>query len=702
MLPKTVPAVLIWFLAAAALLAGWVLFSPYQSHFGAGLRVLGDFQPSAYWGVPKDGRGDEWATYLPMLKQAMSENFPSISALEPYREKLRWFIGLPSLDASLALLPNQALYWFLPGHLALSAQGIYYNLLFVASFVWLLRNFGVRPLIAVVAAVSLLFSQIYQVWWTSNFPALGASILPFAIVTSQLRPVIRYTALSWAIGHLLFGQIYPPFYISLAFALGGTCVAMRPEMLRPRNVLFVILAAVAPVGLFLLLRHDFVSAVAATSYPGLRVELGGGSSLAVLLGMFFPTITLSGLPFDGDSVHELSVGGTILPLLALAALTTIKWDKQLVVLLIVSAATMLILTVYATVGFPEWIAKVTGFSLMPGRRAQLGASALAVVVSAIVLSKGWSTIRPVPILLAFGALAYLTYALGVRQDLVGNFVGARYYAAVPIVVVGAVMIAVLVWRTLGRGSGLNFAAPAAASALVLMSVVQAIVFGSFNPVMDARRITSPVDSQVTRDWAALYRMNKGQPLAVVGNYGHLLRGESLAALEAIHLANVDPEILKERFPQLSDADRDEMFNRFNGVAFDILPRSVRGATNVFAAEGYAVAFPHTTTTGPLAPVARPVEILATAEGTGTFNVWWRGVLDSPAAVDAPLELSLPCPTVSSWLTRFPLPMQGAPLVETALQGIGGRIEVAVADVQAASACVDQLGVTVGSSTQTPE
>ncbi|MFS6706506.1 hypothetical protein WHK35_14410, partial [Staphylococcus aureus] len=133
----------------------------YQSHYVSALRMLGDTVTHAYWGHPREGRGDEWATYLPMLKQAYWEHFPYISTLSPYHERLEWFISIPHKDFSLLFLPNQIAYWIVPGGVALSFQGLYYNLLLIYSLVWFLRNLGVRTGLAIAAAGLLLFSQLY-------------------------------------------------------------------------------------------------------------------------------------------------------------------------------------------------------------------------------------------------------------------------------------------------------------------------------------------------------------------------------------------------------------------------------------------------------------------------------------------------------------------------------------------------------------
>src|SRR3546814_2426263 len=90
-----------------------------------------------------------------MLKQAQREGFPARSSLEPYRERLDWFITLPHADASLVLLPNQLAWWVVPPGVALSFQGLYYNLLLLLSVFWLLRNLKVGIGLAVATGVEI-------------------------------------------------------------------------------------------------------------------------------------------------------------------------------------------------------------------------------------------------------------------------------------------------------------------------------------------------------------------------------------------------------------------------------------------------------------------------------------------------------------------------------------------------------------------
>jgi hypothetical protein len=677
-------------LSVITVFIAWMALGAYQSHYLSALRILGNTTATSIVGVPKEGRGDEWATYLPMLKQAYLEGFPYRSALEPYHERLEWFISLPHWDISLLFLPNQATYWLFSGGEALSFQGFYYNAMLLGSLCWFLWNLGVRARFALAAALALLFSQFYQVWWTSNFPSLGVCFLPFAIYSSGMKPVYKFAALFWAIGHLLLGQMYPPFYLSLALATLPIMVAIRPDLIHPRSVAVALLSSAAAFAVYLGLKFDFVSAVSATSYPGHRFETGGGSSLSTLVGIIFPTYPAH-TPFDvGDTVHELSVIGTFFPLLLVALLPSVKWDRTTIRVTLVSLLVSLFFVVYLLWGFPASLAKWTGLFLVPGRRAQLGLSVLVLVYSIFLLSRNFDRIRAIPLLLVAFGYAMVSLVVGARPDLASNFFGEAYYPY------AFVSLAVL-----GYGASFIFSAqrPAAliASSLIVgMTAVQVLVFGSFNPVMRARDIMTPVDSQLIRDWKALYNKNNNKPIAIVGSYGHLLRGEGLEALEAIHLANVNREIYFRVFPELSSAEVDVLFNQFRGIAFDNVAKfDVRGLTVFFPAEGHSVSFSHDvvlrvgTGTGLLNGGATSV---VSRHDNASFDVFWKGALLGPMPIEERLSLVLGCSVQYSWMTRYPLTAPGAPMVDVALEGIAGHLVINADNESDVKTCVSRMAV----------
>lgn len=668
----------------------WWKFEPYQSHYLIGLGTLGDTTTQTLWGAPKEGRGDEWSTYLPMLKQAALEGFPATSALDPYREKLNWFISIPKADFSLFFLPNQILYWMLPAGKALSFQAIYYYLLLIGSLVWYLKNLGIKGSVALAAAVSLAFSHYYQVWWTSNFPTLAACFLPFAILTSKIPIVPRSLLLFWSIGHLAFGEMYPPTYFAIAVALIPFTLAIRPDLIRVKYVLSAALAAGCALALYWVWNADFITAVSNTSYPGQRINLGGGSSLSALAALVFPTLPVAAEPY-ADAVYELSVAGTFMPLLLLAVLPAVRWDRDAVRVTAVSVVIAIVIAFYAIVGFPAAVAKYTGFFLMPGRRTHIGLSVLVLFYSAYLLSRNWERLKIGPMILIFGAYAAVSVYLGVNQNVSSEFLYLDWYAYAPVVLVATALIGSWFIRT-SVGPGIM----AGYVVLAGMAISHIFIYGSFNPIMRGSDIMTPVRSQLISDWKELYKKNNNQPLAVYGNFGHLLRGEGLPALEAIHLVNVDSAVYEKLFPYLSSTQVQKYFNRFLGIAFvNVGAVDPSGATLILPLKPHAVSFEHEInmskqSNGNL--LMAPPKMIVSDAGPGKFVVRWLGVLDQPMAIEKKLTLSLPCDVQASWLTRSPIAgLEGAEN-GVSLRALVGEMTVLAENSARAEECFSSLSV----------
>lgn len=677
-------------LVGVMLLVVWLGFEPYQSHYQSALGLLGDVQSHSYFGVPKEGRGDEWSTYLPILKQAYLEGFPAVSPLAPYHEKLKWFIAIPHLDASILFLPNHLAYWVFPGGKALSFQVFYYYLMLLGSAFWLMRNLGVRVTVAACAAVALGFSHLYQAWWTSNFPVLAACLLPFAVLTSYLRPMHKWPLLFWSFGAMLFGQMYPPFYFSLALALGPLVLAVKPELLHWRTLALAALCAAGALAAYLLVNLDYVNAVSNTIYPGHRTSAGGGSTLRMLLAVLFPTLPAHAPPEVPGPFYEGAMAGTYFPLMLAAVLPFVRWGKVEIRVTIVAVLAVLLQAFYAVHGFPESLAKYSGFFIMPGRRAHFGISVLVLVYSAFMLSRNFERVRAAPLFLCCILFAGAGLWLGVSDDAATGFRRLALYPYSPLAFASMALVYSFYfqrWELAARAM--------ANSVLAGMALLHVLVFGSFNPVIRASLIMDPVDSQLTRDWKALLKKNSDRPFSVVGNYGHLLRGENLPAFEAIHLANVDREKYRQLFPMLSETELKTTFNHFRGIAFGNIPSyQVPGLTAIFPVDLHGVAFTHTLGGEPQPQLNLLVGHATTylVDAPGGMVVYWQGTLSRPLPIDAALELQLSCAANDSWLTRYPVSGPLLPQGDVALQGIAGHFRLPKVGEGEAAQCAASLVV----------
>jgi hypothetical protein len=665
----------------------WVSQGFYQSHYLSALRILGDYETKNILGYPREGRGDEWSTYLPILKQAYLEGFPYTSSLEPYHEKFEWVIAIPKLDISLFFLPHHILFFVLPGEYALSTQGIYYNLLLLISISWLLQNLGAKKIVAYTTSIMTLFSHFYQVWWTSNFPALGASILPFAVFSSSLPPRIKYPFLFWSIGHMLFGQIYPPFYLSLIFGVLPLVLITKPEIFTKKNLFFSFLGPLMALICFILMKLDYFFDVSNTSYPGARFSTGGDVNLQFLFSMIVPTIPI--LEKDILSIYTGAVG-TILPLFFLSLLPFIKWDNFSKKVTAVAVTMALVIGSYMVIGFPDWLSRISFFYLVPGKRMIIGLSLLINFYSAIMISHHWHKISVISLIL-FNASLLGTSLFGIREDMLSEFYAMKWYYLAPsfLSIIGVTFYFITKKRA-QRESVIYVV-------LGGMSIFHLISFGSFNPIINAKHILSPVYTQITQDVNALIMKNSGMPVSIVGNYGHILRGEGLAVYNAIHLVNVEKEIYQKYF-SVNDEDWNILFNRFVGINFDNINTVQPQTTNTFPATIGGVPFEHTIINKfqNIVDVKEPVStdnyIISIAPSESGFLIYWKSFLEKPMPISAPIEIRISCDTGNSWLTRYPLNIQTEGISAAALQGLAGITHVNAVDEDNAKECINNMFV----------
>src|SRR5690606_10174028 len=98
-----------------------------------------------------------------------------------------------------------------------------------------------------------------------------------------------------------------------------------------------------------------------------------------------------------------------------------------------------------------------------------------------------------------------------------------WYQLYPYIFLGLIIAAT--GLTLSINSPSSRSTSIAMGVLFAMAAAHVAIFGSFNPVMRASDIMNPVDTPLVRQWRELYELNGRAPLAIDGNYGHLLRGE---------------------------------------------------------------------------------------------------------------------------------------------------------------------------------
>lgn len=227
----------------------------------------------------------------------------------------------------------------------------------------------------------------------------------------------------------------------------------------------------------------------------------------------------------------------------------------------------------------------------------------------------------------------------------------------------------------------------AAITLLSFLVLSIFTFGSFNPVMRASDIMRPVDTAFIRGWKQLYVLNGRHPFGI-GSYGHVLRGENLPALEAIHMANVAPAVYANLFRDLTKEEVASSFNKFVGIAFsNIKNPDLKGVTIFLPIEKYAMDFSARYQNGQKLGanvLSGPPKYQITSSDEGYFDIWWNDTLIPGVASQKRLVVLAPCMTSSSWVTREPSAYIGSDV--SLLPVVDGHIKIIASTEAGAISC----------------
>ncbi|MCH2171581.1 YfhO family protein [Myxococcota bacterium] len=174
-------------------------------------------------------------------------------------------------EAGLLYLPALVANAWLPAHRAIDLFVLFHLWLMGMFSALLLRELGVRPLLALLGAVSLILSA----------RVLGTAFWPNAVAVSAWLPLALY-AITRTRRDALVGALL------LAAALGLSLLAGRPQ----RELVCLLL--ILPYGLFILIGSPATETSVRTSRGSRALALGGGLVWGLLLGapQILPTLFL--------------------------------------------------------------------------------------------------------------------------------------------------------------------------------------------------------------------------------------------------------------------------------------------------------------------------------------------------------------------------------------------------------------------------
>ena len=382
------------------------------------------------WGLPRSIRSDEWAVWSAMTFAQASEGYPAVSSLIAGGGVPAVWVsvgGLPALSPAAVFKP---LYW---GFLLLGRDRGFSLLfalrilaLFHVSHELALEYTGGSRTWSLTAAFLMTFSPLVQ-WWFSQSPAeilifgqgLLLCLLRFLRAASRGRTAACW---GWSLGGAwclgCFALVsYVPWLVSGLWVLlpaAGVLLFRGRRSLRAREGAMLLLPCLLTAAvLFLLLRDTWptLTAVRGSAYPGGRLITGGTPSPALTAGpgaLLLPWLQRAGLnPSE-------SAGFGLLPgcgfLLSAAGMLRKKRVDPISAALMAAEA---VLALFAFVGFPAFLAKITLLSQVNRPELALGAADTVLLIRACAGGAGLPRKAVLP---AAAGLALL-WTLGARSAL---------------------------------------------------------------------------------------------------------------------------------------------------------------------------------------------------------------------------------------------------------------------------------------------
>jgi hypothetical protein len=555
-----------------AICAVYALIGLTPSSYAIVLKAIGVADPGLLFGTPRPIRSDEWTMWTPYVQITVNNGFDRFNATSPYGEDLRNFNALPLADWALAFKPQLWAFFFLPPAAAFS---IMHAAVIAACLIgWYVTGlrFGFERPAASLFSITIFALPYTQLWWTTTGPAVA--FLPWVLVAymAPRSEIVRLVSVAYASAAFSLSHTYVPFICTLTFAAVVIMVAFKRDALRFRSLIAGGIGAFIGCGSAALYLWEPMQVMMATVYPGNRTSVGGGGlPHSFILANLFPHFISDGRTAFYWNDLEIATGGSYAIFLALVLLDYRKLlhrlqtrDPQLAVI----AARIAILAVGTTLILGWWLLPIPSYYAVPLQ---------------------WNALPPQRLAFAFGLLCHLiVFILVINVGLVAP--PWRCIAATAVIIAAAALSKLVLWQ--GHIASLVFdlfiLLPFVAVFLLLrrtprfgLAVIacatlsNAILFISYNPGQRAGPIFAKHDTAIMRELAERQRNNPHHWLVESTFPGSVLNGLGFRAITQFLIA---PQLafFRQRFPELSDADFNYVFNRFAHI--DVAPNINRPST----------------------------------------------------------------------------------------------------------------------------
>jgi hypothetical protein len=305
----------------AAVLICAALYAALQltpSSYTLVLHLIGVSDTGLVFGMPQEGRSDEWAIWTPYFQIAVQNGFARIEHISPYEADLRNFNCLPLWDWALIFKPQMWAFFVMPPAPAFSLM---FAILFAACLIgWYLlgRAFRFPDLAAAIFAVAMFSLQYVQLWWTTTGPLIAFFPWLLLVCIVPMPAWLRVPLIVWITGTFLLSHFYMIVIGALAFAGAISIVALRPDVVRIPRIVICMIGGAIGFGLVVFYLWGPFQIMANTVYPGHRNDVPGGiMPWSWMLSYLFPHfVTAKWEPYYWND-HEIANGGSYALLFAL-------------------------------------------------------------------------------------------------------------------------------------------------------------------------------------------------------------------------------------------------------------------------------------------------------------------------------------------------------------------------------------------------
>lgn len=337
-------------------------------------------------GTPKFIRMDEWMVTTPSAISQYYQGLPlKNESIGDLNAPLIW--GLPVKDITSVLRPATWSYFIMDVERAF-AFSWNFNICFflISTFLLLMLLTRNKFWLSLTGTFFIFFSGGMQ-WWSyfiGNYMLyLNGIFISFVyLLYHKKKSLLIFSGIIFvfSIYGFLF-NLYPPFQVPLVHLYIMLFIGFIWQYKNLKSIkenlsfrILVFLSALLILGVFLYFYYDVAretfSAMLNTVYPGRRFSKGGNLESGKFFGEFFSLfMSDSHVPARWWNICEASSFIMFFPIVFYGIVYHFIRFRRFDPLVLCTAIFVLIGVIYLLAGFPEFLSKVTLFSMSPSRRA---------------------------------------------------------------------------------------------------------------------------------------------------------------------------------------------------------------------------------------------------------------------------------------------------------------------------------------------